>query len=119
MTSPIIPAEAVEAAARKRRAIEGYDWDNMHLAADVEAILKQKLRAEARLILVAAVPHMLAPILPLCAEAELHKAWREQMAAAWDECEAAKYEIRLNPESNAWEPVKDNPYRQERAHGNH
>lgn len=30
-------------------------------------------------------------------------------AQAWDECEAAKYEIRLNPGSNAWEPVKDNP----------
>lgn len=43
----------------------------------------------------------------------------EQLAAngygkledAWDEGEAAEYEIRLNPESNVWEAVKDNPYR--------
>lgn len=36
---------------------------------------------------------------------------REAKAAAWEECEAASYEIRLEPTRNAWEPVKDNPYK--------
>jgi hypothetical protein len=40
---------------------------------------------------------------------------REAQEEAWDECEAATYEIRLNPTGNAWEPVKDNPYRKASA----
>ncbi len=56
----MISDEAVEAAARKQRAIAGYDWDNMKLAADVEVILKEQLLAQARLILEAAAPHLMA-----------------------------------------------------------
>lgn len=53
--------------------------------------LKNNLRAA----LEAAAPHMLA----------------EAKADAWDECEKAQYEIRLNGAGDTWEPVKDNPYR--------
>jgi len=38
---------------------------------------------------------------------------QEAKADAWDECEAAPYEIRLNTGSNSWGAVKDNPYRKD------
>ena len=41
----------------------------------------------------------------------LEKELAEAKAQAWDECESAKYEIRLNASGDAWEAVKDNPYR--------
>lgn len=56
----MIPDEAVEAAARKQRALAGYDWDNMNVHPNVWAILKPTLLAEAREILEAAAPHMQA-----------------------------------------------------------
>jgi len=46
--------------------------------------------------------HQAAMLAPLFAAAK---------AEAWDECENAKYEIRLNTGSNTWGAVKDNPYR--------
>jgi len=36
---------------------------------------------------------------------------REAKEAAWDECESANYEIRLEPGGRYWQPYKDNPYR--------
>ena len=36
-------------------------------------------------------------------------------AMAWDECEAASYEIRLDPTGKFWEPYKVNPYRKAAA----
>ena len=36
---------------------------------------------------------------------------KEAKAEAWDECEAASYEIRLEPGGKFWQPYKDNPYR--------
>ena len=52
-------------------------------------------RADLRVILEAAAPHMLA----------------EAKAEAWDECERAEYVITLSADGTAWEPVKTNPYR--------
>ena len=41
----------------------------------------------------------------------LDDALTEAKAQAWDECEAASYEIRLAEDGKSWAPVKDNPYR--------
>ena len=46
--------------------------------------------------------HQAAVLAPLFAAAK---------AEAWDECENAKYEIRLNAGDNSWGAVKNNPYR--------
>ena len=61
----MIPVEAVEAAARKLCALAGYDWDNIDAPDDVATDFKAQVTAQARSVLEAAAPHL--------------------MAAAWDE----------------------------------
>lgn len=86
----MIPAEAVEAAKEAMRevtpppGVSKADWLAEH--GDFALIAGAIAAAE---------PYML----------------REAKADAWDECEAAQYEIKLNAAGNAWEPIKDNPYR--------
>lgn len=55
----MIPAQAVEAAARKLCALAGYDWDNLDAPEDVIADFKTQLTTQAKSILEAAAPHML------------------------------------------------------------
>ncbi|MFE4229180.1 hypothetical protein ACFRJ8_14975 [Arthrobacter sp. NPDC056886] len=78
-----MPEAAVEAAAGTLHE----SWYDYASPGQWQEIMRAALEAAA--------PHML----------------RDAKAEAWDECEAAKYEIRLNQSGNAWEPVKDNPYR--------
>ena len=49
------------------------------------------------------------------AVAMLEAAAPHLMRQAWDECEAASYEIRLEPGGKFWQPYKDNPYRKPAA----
>jgi len=88
-----IPDEAIEAAARVHQlnlAKGGQvEFDKMWTTAQFRRL------AWMREALEAALPYLLADV----------------KAATWDECEAAKYDIRLNPSGVAWEAVKDNPYR--------
>lgn len=115
----MIQPDAIEAAARKQRAIAGYDWDNMNLHPDVEAILKPQLLAQARLILEAAAPHMLADVNADALRAAWDRGYatatdgmKDVAAAAWDE----GYE--QGRDRGEWEaaPVREeptyaNPYR--------
>jgi hypothetical protein len=45
-------------------------------------------------------------------KAGFHEAIRQAKEQAWDECEAASYEIQLEPNGKFWQPYKVNPYRQ-------
>ena len=56
----MIPVEAVEAAARKLCALAGYDWDNIDAPDDVATDFKAQVTAQARSVLEAAAPHLMA-----------------------------------------------------------
>lgn len=60
MTNQVIPAEAVDAAARKLCALAGYDWDKIAATPDVVADFRAQLTEQAKAILEAAAPHMQA-----------------------------------------------------------
>ena len=47
----------------------------------------------------------------LRADEWLEERLRQAQEQAWDECEKATHEIRLNAAGTAWEPTKNNPYR--------
>ena len=83
----MIPDEAVEAAARRFAALAGYDWDKKwDTTEDVEADVRADIRRQAREILEAAAPRL--------------------MAGAWDEgakSQADSYGMDVD--------TKPNPYR--------
>ena len=92
----MIPVEAVEAAARKLCALAGYDWDNIDAPDDVATDFKAQVTAQARSVLEAAAPHL--------------------MAAAWDEgylacVDDAFRDKELGKTGQRLEDGQQNPYR--------
>lgn len=95
-----IPAQAVEAAARRLCVLAGYDWDNMDAPEDVVADFKAQLTEQAKSILDAAAPYMLAG------------AWQEGYMSAYDQERGGIGEGPIPvPDYLAEDLVRWNPYR--------
>jgi hypothetical protein len=87
----VIPEAAVEAAARKLCTLASYDWDNIDAPDDVAADFKAQITAQAKQVLEAAAPHMLAA------------AWDDGHLMGWSEATANT----LPERESLWR----NPYR--------